>query len=74
MENKFCKYFTGFRKNRNTQNSFLRMIELGKAKLINGLKIGVIIMDLSKAVDSLHHALLLTKLEAYGLDNNAVNL
>ena len=61
MENKFSKYFNDFRKNRNTQNSFLRMIELGKAKLINGLKIGVIIMDLSKVVDSLHRALRLAK-------------
>ena len=27
MQNKFSKYLTGFRKNHNTQNSLLRMIE-----------------------------------------------
>ena len=27
IENKFSKYLTGFRKNHNTQNSLLRMIE-----------------------------------------------
>ena len=55
-----------------TQNSLLRMIESLKTKLYNGSKVGVIIMELSKAFDSLNHYLLLAKLEAYGLDNNAV--
>ena len=36
MENKFSKYLTGFRKNHNTQNSLLRMIESWKANLNNG--------------------------------------
>ena len=49
------------------------MIETWKAKLKNRSKVGVIIMDLSKAFDSLNHDLLLAKLEAYGLDNKAVS-
>ena len=73
MENKFSKYLSGFRKNHNTQNSLLRMIESWKAKLNNGSNVKVIIMELSKAIDSLNHDLLLAKLETYGLDNNAVN-
>ena len=72
MENKLSKCLAGFRKNHNTQNSLLRIIESWKAKLNNGSKVGVIIMDLSKAFDSLSYDLLLAKLEAYGLDNNAV--
>ena len=35
-------------------------------------KVGAIIMDLSKAFDSLNHNVLLTKLKTYGLDNNPV--
>ena len=50
------------------------MIESWKAKLNNRSKVGVIIMDLSVVFDSLNYDLLLAKLEAYGLDNNAVNL
>ena len=55
MKNKFSKHLTGFRKNHNTQNSLLKMIESRKAKLNNSSKIGVIIMDLSKAFDNLNH-------------------
>ena len=72
MQNKFSKYLTGFRKNHNTQNSLLSMIESWKVRLNNGSKVGVIIMDLSKASDSLNHKLLITKLKAYGLDSNSV--
>ena len=50
MQNKFSKYLTGFWKNHNTQKSLLRMIESWKVTLNNGSKVGVIIMDLSKAV------------------------
>ena len=72
IQNKFSKYLTGFWKNHNTQNSLLRMIESWKVRLNNGSKVGVIIMDLSKAFDGLNHELLLTKLKAYGLDSNSV--
>ena len=56
-----------------TQNSLSRMIESLKTKSNNWSKVGEIIMDLSEAFDSLNHYLLLAKLEAYGLDNNAVS-
>ena len=72
MQNKFSKYLTAFRKNHSTQNSLLRMIESWKVRLNNGSKVGVIIMNLSKAFDSLDHELLLEKLKAYGLDSNSV--
>ena len=74
MESKLSKYVTGFRKNHNTQNSLLRMIESWKTKLNNGSKVGVIIMDLSKDFDRLNPDLFSEKLAAYGLNNKAVRL
>ena len=53
--------------------TLLRMIESWKTKSNNGSKVEVIIMDLSAAFDTLNHALLLAKLGAYGLDNNAIS-
>ena len=72
MQNKFSKYLTDFRKNHNTQNSLLSMIESSKVRLNNGSKVGVIIMDLCKVFENLNHKLLLAKLKAYGLDSNLV--
>ena len=55
------------------QNSLLRMIDSWKVRLNKESKVGLIIMYLSKAFDSLNHELLLAKLKAYVLDNNSVN-
>ena len=72
MQKNFSKYLTNFRKNHNTQNFLLSMIESWKVSLNNGSKVGIIIMELSKAFDSLNHELPLAKLKAYGLDSNSV--
>ena len=70
METKFSKFLTGFRKNHNAQYALLKMIENWKTQLNKRNQIGVIIMDLSKAFDTLNHDLLVAKLKAYGLDSN----
>ena len=73
IEPKFSKFLVGFRKKHNTQHALLRMIEKWKTKLNNGCKIGAIIMDLSKAFDTLNHDLLLSKLCAYGFCSKSIN-
>ena len=66
MEPKLSKYLAGFCQNYETQHTLLRMIESWKALLNKSQKVGAIIMDLSKAFDTLNHKLLLQKVQAYG--------
>ena len=47
------------------------MIENWKTQLNNKSKVGVVIMDLSKAFDTLNHKLLIAKLEAFDLDSRS---
>ena len=50
------------------------MIEVWKKNLDEGNEIAVILMDLSKAFDTINHSLLLAKLEAYGFSMTCLNL
>ena len=70
MEPKLSKYLTGFHANYNTQHALLKMIETLCALLNKDNKVAAIIMDLSKAFDTLNHNLL-CKLKAYGFSENA---
>ena len=70
----FEPYFsTDFRKNRNTQHSLLKMLELWKETLDKDTSVGAIFTDLSMAFDTLNYDLLIAKLEAYGFSENPLN-
>ena len=75
MTKKCSSYLCSFRKNHNAQYSLLKMIETWKKKhLDKGEKIGAILMDPSKAFDTINHSLLLTKLDAYGFSRTTLKL
>ena len=74
MTLKFSPFLCGFRKNHNSQYSLLKMIEVWKKNLDKGNEIAVILMDLSKAFDTINHSLLLAKLEAYGFSMTSLKL
>ena len=67
MASKCLPYLCGFRKNHNSQHSLLKMIEVWKKYLDKGNLVGVTLMDLLKAFDTISDSLLLAKLEAYGI-------
>ena len=50
------------------------MIEDWKKALDRGETVGAVMIDLSKAFDTIPHTYLIKKLENYGLSTNAVNL
>ena len=72
MKPKLSKYRAGFRAKHNTQHALLRIFQTWDVMLNKGNKLGVIIMDLSKAFDTLNHNLLLCKLKACGFKKNAL--
>ena len=74
MTSKFLLFLYGFRKNHNFQYSLLKMIEVWKENIDKGNEIAVILMDLSKAFDTINHSLLLAKLEAYGFSMTSLKL
>ena len=61
MESKLSKYLAGFPKNHSTQHALLKMIEAWRCMLNKCNKVGALVMDLSKALDTLNHNLFLCK-------------
>ena len=74
VNEKFFKYMYGYRKWYNTQYALMALLEKWKQSLDNHGYAGSVIMDLSKAFDTINHELLILKLHAYGLTKPALKL
>ena len=58
---------TGFRPNRSTQDILLRTVDDWRGALDDGDVVATVMIDLSKAFDTINHGLMLKKLWAYGV-------
>ena len=72
LDSSFNPFLAAFRK--VCQSTLLRLLEDWRKALDNHECIAAMLMDLSKAFDCLHHGLLIAKLKAYGLSEEAVKL
>ena len=74
LEDFLSPFLCGCRRGYSTQYVLLGVIEKWKHMLDNRGYAGAILMDLSKAFDTINHELLLAKLYAYGFEKNALRL
>ena len=74
FDNILDQYMCAFRKGHGCQTTLLRLLEDWKMALDRNEFVAAVLMDLSKAFDCLPHDILLSKLSAYGLCNESLNL
>ena len=63
-----------FRKAHSSQHALFKLLQAWQEELDKSGFVGIILMDLSKAYDSLPHDLLVARFETYGIDKNGLNL
>ena len=74
ISNYLSPYLCGYRKVYNMQQVLLALIEKWKKNLDNKGYGDAVLMDLSKAFDTLNHGLLIAKLSAYGFEYDALKI
>ena len=67
------EYQFGFRKNHSTSHAIITLVERVTKALDTGKYVVGVFLDLKKAFDTVDHAILLRKLECYGIRGNILN-
>ena len=74
IRNKLSPYLCEYTKGFSTQYALLPLIERWKKILDKKGFGGAVLMDLSKALDTFNHELLIAKFSAYGFNNESLKL
>ena len=74
IDSSLSSYLCGYRKGYSAQNALVRLIEKWKETLDTKGYAGAVLMDLSKAFDTINHELMIAKLSAYGLGKTSLNI
>ena len=74
VSEKISPYLCGFRKGFSSQHALLRLMEKLNTSLDKNQKVGILMVDLSKAFDCISHELLIAKLYASGFGKKSLKL
>ena len=74
FEGIISKYQCGFRKGHSAQHALISLLEKWRYSVDQGGMFGALLTDLSKAFDCLPHDIIIAKLNAYGFDNEGIEL
>ena len=72
IERFLSPYLCGYRKGFSTQFALISLIEKWRKYLDNKGYTGAVLMDLSKAFDTINHELLIAKLHSYGFSKDSL--
>ena len=70
----FSDFLCGYRQGYSTQYALIKLIESWRQSLDGRGYSGAVLMDLSKAFDTINHELLIAKLHAYGFSKESLDL
>ena len=74
FENVLAPCISAYRKTYSCETTLLRLVEDWKSAVDRNDHLGIVSTDMSKAFDSMHPALMINKLKAYGFSEDALNL
>ena len=63
---------SGFQSQHSCETALVHMIDSWLNAMDNGQMVGVVLVDFKKAFDLVDHQILLSKLELYGINNEAL--
>ena len=72
IENILSPYLCGYTKGHSSQHALICLIEKWKKILDEKGFCGAVLMDLSKAFDTINHELLIAKIHTYGFEKSAL--